>query len=651
MRLTDTEFFINCLKTDTEELQNIHDLANEGNFAECRKILAAYVRGLFDLDKFFKTTTAEPTVPMSDVVIEKAENAVRHYVVSCGMPYDFKGETIDWTLNPTENNYMEWPWILNRHEEWLNLARAYRATKDMRYVDAFCEMFTSWQEQALLPENEPGHKTICWRTIEAGIRQGLRWPEVIHSFYDVIPDDILVDWCKSVYEHAHRLYYDHTDPTGGIVGGNWFLMEMNGLSHIAVLYPFFKDSAMWLNFAKTELMANLYTQIYPDGAQFELSTDYQSVVVLNYVKPMLLYKAYGIDFPSEMLDIIEKAMMFFVWYMRPDGLSPSINDGYFINVRQFVSLAKDLYPNNCTFQQVIRGEVPDEIEKSYVFEYPGLAVLRSGWGKDDSFVSFDGGEFGEGEHQHEDKLSFTFFTNGKEVLCEGNNYAYDTSEMRKYVRCALSHNTVMIDGMGQNRRRDYKWESSMLSKKSDIKYRLAESVDAVSAVYNEGYGDNCEKLATHQRNLYFVKLNEDLKPFVIVCDRLISEKEHNYEIMWHLDSKTLVLEGYNAESDDIRLVVPQMHHEIMGVQSSYACTFPHLQGWTANSEVQHDYRPVYNVSHHIKADNLRMVTVLCPKGDVCVKAVEASNDINDTAIKLTLTNGKELLFYEKDYID
>ena len=36
-------------------------------------------------------------------------------------------------------------------------------------------------------------------------------------------------------------------------GGNWLLMEMNGLCYIAVICPFFKESGKWSSFALSSL--------------------------------------------------------------------------------------------------------------------------------------------------------------------------------------------------------------------------------------------------------------------------------------------------------------------------------------------------------------------------------------------------------------
>ena len=69
---------------------------------------------------------------------------------------------------------------------------------------------------------------------------------------------------------------------------------------------------------------------------------------------------------------------------------------------------------------------------SCAFDYAGYYIMRTSWKPDAVWALFDGGPFGYG-HQHEDKLNVLLHAYGRLLLTEGGNYAYDTSEMRKYV--------------------------------------------------------------------------------------------------------------------------------------------------------------------------------------------------------------------------
>ena len=103
--------------------------------------------------------------------------------------------------------------------------------------------------------------------------------------------------------------------------------------------------------------------------------------------------------------------------------------------------------------------------------WSGFLVMRTGWTTEDSWALFDAAPFGKA-HQHEDKLSLLFYANGKLLLTEGGNYAYDTSEMRRYVLSTRAHNTVRVDAKDQNRLKHYAWKEEDIREKADLKWQL-----------------------------------------------------------------------------------------------------------------------------------------------------------------------------------
>ncbi|MFQ9799208.1 MAG: heparinase II/III family protein [Clostridia bacterium] len=65
----------------------------------------------------------------------------------------------------------------NRCPEWKLLAHLYHTTGDESYAETFAQLFDSWVMQAVAPEEDvSGGETLCWRTIECGIRMGANWP-------------------------------------------------------------------------------------------------------------------------------------------------------------------------------------------------------------------------------------------------------------------------------------------------------------------------------------------------------------------------------------------------------------------------------------------------------------------------------------------
>lgn len=163
-------------------------------------------------------------------------------------------------------------------------------------------------------------------------------------------------------------------------------------------------------------------------------------------------------------------------------------------------------------------------------------------------------------HQHEDKLSLLLYADGAYTLTEANRYAYDTSEMRRYVLSTRGHNTVRVDGQDQNRRKTYAWKKEDIARKSDLDYTLSPDCDRVSAIYDEGYGDGQDRDVTHSRRVLFLKQpGHGLRPFVIVVDRLTAkEQSHQYEWLWHLDSPTLKADGLKLQAGTLHVLVPDV---------------------------------------------------------------------------------------------
>jgi len=228
-----------------------------------------------------------------------AAEVLRHHVTSVGIPYTFAG-AIDWYFNPTtapgsklpRDN--EWMWQLNRHNEWATLARAYRGSGDERYAREFAEQLSSWLRDCPMPEkkawNAPGS---AWRTIECGIRTANAWPTALAAFRasPSLNDRLLLDWLKSWIEHGRYLSRHPTH-------GNWLTMEMNGLYHVGTLVPFAKEAESWRTAAAERLRKEMSVQVYPDGAQIELTPGYHNVALRNMLGIYKIAKAYGRELPA-----------------------------------------------------------------------------------------------------------------------------------------------------------------------------------------------------------------------------------------------------------------------------------------------------------------------------------------------------------------
>ena len=189
----------------------------------------------------------------------RVQDIMDYKMISCGIPWHFKDHVIDWEFNPTYNGYKEWPWQLSRHDEFLQLALYYALTGDENAARTYAEMLGSWLRQAVVPVDLPHNATWCWRTIEAGIRMTLNWHYAfyacIHSPY--MTDHVITTFIRSICDHGYRLR------NFGSGGGNWRAMEMAGLAHIAILFPFLREADEWRERAFSVLEVELESEDTP----------------------------------------------------------------------------------------------------------------------------------------------------------------------------------------------------------------------------------------------------------------------------------------------------------------------------------------------------------------------------------------------------
>lgn len=654
--VSDYEFFTRSIDTSLSGLEDLKKAVESEDFGKARRLFAEHVRRSLRPDLYFLIPPHEMQNQFflpGETLEEMGERILSLKLVSCGTPHQFSGK-VDWSANPTFNQYKEWTWQLNRLWEWEVLAKLYRETGAEQYAEGLVQLFTSWVRQVVVPENGSGYG---WRTIECGIRMGNAWPYALHACYRSphFTDDVLIDWYKSLWEHAMHLRCHHREE------GNWLLMEMNGLSHISVLCPEFSKAENWRNYAQEMLVRELNRQLYPDGFQFELSTNYHEVVLNNYFQVIQLYQAYGYPIAPEIVNALENACSIHVKLMMPDGRLPDVNDGRWLKVSGSASMSEAIrrYPHRQDFLWAYtegqQGKPP--IETSIPLPYSGYYVMRTGWDRQAVWAMFDAGPFGRG-HQHEDKLNLLIHAYGMLLLTEGGNYAYDDSEMRRYVLSTRSHNTVRVDGSDQNRRMAYRWREEDLHLQAVAKWHSSEALDFVQGTYDEGFGIQAQIKVAHSRSVLFLKNHPLVSPCFVVIDRLApqDEQSHSYEFLWHLHSESAVVQGLNSftlnhEGPNLTLLTNRM--ENLTVKIVKGQTEPEWQGWNnTHTFAQGEYAPapvaVYDLT---AAGPIRVVTLLFPTdtGERCpVKEVEASGEFGDRQIRLHLLNGQSIEIDENE---
>ncbi|MBR5078601.1 MAG: alginate lyase family protein [Victivallales bacterium] len=551
-RLSDDAFYA-ALDLDLQGLEDVKAAVEKRDYKQAGHALAAYLkqRETPRMPQMWKDRpTPEERKPQYNT--HPADEIVAHRLTSCEFTHQF-GERIEWLINPTPLKYNEWTWQLNRHPFWNTLVDAYWQTGDEKYGKEFVNQMRGWVEDCLVPEAGSGNAPYsAWRTITTGIRTFGPWPNCFFRMLGspVFDDDSIVLMVKSFYEHARHL---RANPTRN----NWLAMEMNGLFHIAVLFPEFKESQEWRDYAIGRIYKELDLQVYPDGAQKELAPGYHGVSLGNFLGLYNIGKLNNVKMPEDYCQRLERMYQYYMNIRMPDGRCPALNDSLWGQTAGVLTNGQRLFPNRTDFLYAAtygaQGTAPSFT--SVWMPYAGWAVMRTGWDTDAMYMHVDVGPFGAG-HQHEDKLSIIAAAYGRKILTEGACYAYDVSQYRRYTLAAAAHNIVNVDGKPQHRRG--KAEYNVVEEPLQNRWRSDDVVDFIEGRYDEGFGDNNDKTVTHYRAVLFVK-----PQYWLVFDVLSPKDaaEHAYESMFHLanveavlNEKTMAVRGCDENVPNIAIL-------------------------------------------------------------------------------------------------
>jgi hypothetical protein len=658
MFITDEKFFCEKLDRTIPALSDIDVTYREKGLPAAEQQFADFIRGYLQPEKYFRMPyygRENIWAKNDEDDFQAAERILTGELCSVGFFTKFPDtKSVDWESNPTENQYCEWTWQLSRHHEFRCLGRCYRETGDERYTRAFVDLIMSWCDQAICPETTEQMccTTKCWRTIEAGIRMTKNWHYAIHAFYKsgYITDHVMTTIFKSVWEHGYRL-------RGFCSAANWLIMELSGLAHIVMLYPIFIESAEWKEYAFKRLSEEIDVQVYPDGFQYELSSSYHGTVFSNYNWVINTAKAMDYEIPDAVSKNLERTFEMYMKLCRPCGTVPNLNDGGEASVKVYAALGLSYFPHREDIRWFAtegkEGASPDFT--SVALPYSGMATMRTSWDKDAIWFFMESAPFGKG-HQHEDKLNVLMYAYGKDVLKDSGSYAYDTSDMRKFVLDTRSHNCAMVDDMSQNRRKNYAWEPEMINKRSDLKWSFCADTDVVEGIYNEGYGPDLTPVTHKRKAIFFKKGIKGSLPFALIIDRLVSEDggEHKYSVSYQMNTQHFTVEGktYTADfGDGVSMsVIGSVEPDVVIAQKE-----PLYMGWrprhvAGGLEVEHYHAPC--LRYHAFGNAGRVVTALYPSnnGEIALCDIVISDDFADTEIKLFFKDESEVVLDEKDYV-
>lgn len=544
-----------------------------------------------------------------------ADRTCEGYACEVNIEWEFENGDVDFLFDPTEKNpprNHEWLWQYNRHGYWANLANVYASTKDEKYAVAYRKQLLKWIAQTYVPErwNGPGS---AWRTIECGIRLMGSWPVSYDGFRHsrTLEDAVILLNIASMHRQATHLV---AHPTGN----NWLMMEADGTYTFSALFTELSDSETNRGIAAGHLLRELENQILPDGMQFELSPDYQSVVYNCVISFYRLAKGLGLadEIPESFVKLMKDTVNAAILLSTPAFTQPRTNDCFTILTNRFTNPAKDLLGDNPEYYFVssgrAQGEPPKGETASAFLPYAGFAAMRTDWTENASYCCFDVGPLGMA-HVHQDKLNVNIFKGGEELIYDDGGGQYEISDARTYALSGYGHNTALVDGLSQHR-----GGPKMVTEPIDAGWITNDVFDYACGVYDDTFGVKEQvKSATHKREVRFCKPD-----FFCVRDTLSTAdgNPHDYEIMFRLDTtevatidgvKNGVISCYNGKNGrqyEVAIIPLDCPCAEVELKTVSAATEP-MQGWY-NGRNENNLHEAITVSRAVKSVEKYVFTTL-----------------------------------------
>ncbi|MEX0742381.1 MAG: heparinase II/III family protein, partial [Phycisphaeraceae bacterium] len=587
-----------ALDMDRPGLEQVKAAAEHNDLPAACTSLIAYYRSA-NTTSWLRVPTPPSGAARDDAVDPLLEDTFTFQAVTTSRQPRLTTGGLDWQhQGPSDDR--EWAISLSRHDYFNQLLRAWRQTGNSIYAATFDEHIRDWVVHHPTPERLVND--YAWVALNPGIRLGASWPQAFFGFQQaraftpagrILMLSSIPEQCAYLTRTLRRNH-------------NFAVLQMQGLGLAALAYPEFREAEPWYAFAEKELTRELSAQVYSDGVQKELTSDYHMLALSRFAGFAEQARRAGRTLPPQFDETIERMWTYAAYAMRPNGTLPLNNDSDLSNVSARVLEAAQTYQRDDWRYLATQGRegVAPHGPPSAFFPWGGQLVSRSGWssgGADSGGTSgghwsfFDVGPWGAG-HQHNDMLHLSIHAFGRDVLVDSGRFAYSGEIARKfrhtYALHSRGHNVVFVDGLGQcSDQREATRPHEVVSVRPGFDFCRGSFTAGYSGRPHTGWGstnsaeDQREIAAIHARAVVYLR-----GLGWIVADCVTSDQPRTLMPLWHFHpSCTIATEGTDVVSVDrdqgnLRITpTGEIDWDLRVVKGQEQ---PYPQGW---------YSPTYNV--------------------------------------------------------
>jgi uncharacterized heparinase superfamily protein len=222
--------------------------------------------------------------------------------------------------------------------------------------------------------------------------------------------------------------------------GNHYFVNLKALLFAGVVFK----NTDWLSLAEKGLISEIPEQILKDGANFELSPMYHSLMLVDMLDMLNLSKAYPKKVPESLVRLlniyIPKMLTFLEVMSHPDGGVSFFNDS-----------VDGIAPSKSKIEEYAK-KLGFKVKPINLIDFQVIDNTNSGYmcatGAGNKLI-FDAAAVGPGYipgHAHADTLSFELSIGAQRVFVNSGTSEYGLTLMRLNQRRTASHNTVEVDG-------------------------------------------------------------------------------------------------------------------------------------------------------------------------------------------------------------
>jgi Heparinase II/III-like protein/Heparinase II/III N-terminus len=433
-------------------------------------------------------------------------------------------------------------WEASRFASAWVLARAWAATGDGRYAEAFWQLFESWYA-ANPPNRGPNWK--CGQ--EASLRL-MAWTFAVYVLAnaEATTGERLVRMLRAVAVHAERI--ESNIGYALSQNNNHGISEAMGLLTAGLAFPELRRSDAWAAKGRRLIERLVRRQVYADGSYVQHSFNYHRLMLHDCLWAAVLAERSGRPLAADVLDRLRRSYRFLHQMSDASGCLPNYgaNDGALVMVLDACDY-RDYRPVIQLAARVLDGvrlldDGPHDEPLLWFFgdaaldmpteDAPRSSVRAAEGGyttirREDSWAIIRAHAFGD-RPSHADALHVDLWWRGRNLLRDSGTYHYYAEpRFEAFFEATRAHNTVEVDGLSQmDKASRFLWDRWLKAR------TIRDERTAAGVHVWEGEHDGYHRLAdpvTHRRSVIAV-----LGGLWLFIDDLLGAAEHTVRQFWQI---------------------------------------------------------------------------------------------------------------------